>query len=262
MSGSSGYRIERLSKARRALAMGQELARKRHLMYALVEADVTTPRRLIREHRERTGEGLSLTAYVVWCVARAMAEFPDLNAFRRGRSLVLLDEVIIEVLLERRIAGQAAVGYLPIRSADTKSLIAVHEEIRAGQAARDQTIAGQQWLERVPLFLASGLMRWMTQSPRWAQRLGVIGVNNLGMGSHVAGWGLSPGAGTLGVTIGGIGRRLGVVDGQTVEQEIAHLTLTFDHDVVDGAPAGRFTARLLELIASGNAIRQVPSVGG
>ena len=119
--------------------MGQELNGKRHLMYALVEADVTTPRQLIREYRERTGDGLSLTAYVVWCVARTLAQFPELNAFRRGRSLVLLDEIIIEVLLERRIAGQAAVGYLPIRSADTKSLRIVHDEIRAGQAAEDQT---------------------------------------------------------------------------------------------------------------------------
>lgn len=120
---------------------------------------------------------------------------------------------------------------------------------------RTRPIAGEQWLERIPLFLVSKLMRWMTRSPRWALRLGVVGVNNLGMGSHVAGWGLSPGAGTLGVTIGGISRRLGMVDGQAAEQEIAHLTLTFDHDVIDGAPAGRFTSQLLELIASGDAIR-------
>ena len=76
---------------------------------------------------------------------------------------------------------------------------------------RTRPIAGEQWLERIPLFLVSKLMRWMTRSPRWALRLGVVGVNNLGMGSHVAGWGLSPGAGTLGVTIGGISRRLELI---------------------------------------------------
>lgn len=74
------------------------------------------------------------------------------------------------------------------------------------------------------------------------------------MGTNTAGWGLAPGAGTLAVTIGGITTRPHLADGQLVEQEIAHLTLTFDHDVIDGAPAARFTARLLELLAADDPI--------
>ncbi|WP_139283130.1 2-oxo acid dehydrogenase subunit E2 [Raineyella antarctica] len=244
-----------MSRARRALAAGQESVRHKHLMLALVEADLTVPRGLIREHGESTGEHLSLTAYVTTCVARALAEVPELNAFRRGHSLVFLDEVIVEVLLERTIDGQPAVGYLPIRHADAKTLRQVHDEIRAGQAARHETIAGQQWLALIPPFAARPLMWWVRRSTRWALQLGVAGVNNLGMGTKVAGWGLSPGAGTLGVTIGGIGRRLAWQDGQLGEQEIAHLTLAFDHDVIDGAPAARFTERLVELLAGGEALR-------
>ena len=114
-----GFRVERMGRSRLALAAGQDLAVKRHLMYALVEADVTIPRLLLREHRARTGERLSFTAYVVTCVARALAEFPELNALRRRRTLVFLDEVIVEVLLERTIGGEPSVGYLPIRHADT-----------------------------------------------------------------------------------------------------------------------------------------------
>jgi len=223
VSGSRGYRVERLSRARRALAAGQELARKRHLMYGLVEADLTVPRQWLRVHRERTGEALSLTAYVVTCVARALAEFPDLNAFRRGRSLVYLDE------------------------------------IRAAQEASGEAIAGQRWLERVPVFAVPWLIRWMRRSIRWALRLGVAGVNNIGTGTTAAGWGLSPGAGTLAVTLGGITRRPGLVGGELSEREIAQVTLTVDHDVVDGAPAARFTARLLELLAAGDSIREATS---
>lgn len=251
-----GYRVERLSRARLALAAGQDLAVKRHLMYALVEADVTAPRQLLRDHRASTGERLSWTAFVVTCVARALAEYPELNALRRGRSIVFLDEVIVEVLLERTMDGQPAVGYLPIRHADTKSLRTIHDEIRAGQAARAESIAGQSWLERVPAFVTPLLMRYMRRSVRWALRLGVAGVNNLGLGTTAAGWGLAPGAGTLAVTIGGISRCPHVAEGRLTEREIAHLTLTFDHDVIDGAPAARFTTRLLELLSDGASIRQ------
>lgn len=255
MAGLRGYRVERMSRARLALAAGQALAARRHLMYALVEADLTLPRRLLRAHREQTGERLSLTAYVVTCLAEALAEYPQLNAFRRGRSLVFLDEVIVEVLVERTIGGQPAVGYLPIRHADTTSLRDIHDAIRATQASTAETIAGQRWLELVPVFVTPVLMRWMRHSIPWALRLGVAGVNNIGMGTDTAGWGVSPGAGTLAVTVGGITRRPQLLDGRLVEQEIAHLTMTFDHDVIDGAPAARFTSRFLELLAEADSIR-------
>ncbi len=256
MSGLRGYHVESMSRARVALAAGQNLAVKRHLMYALVEADLTVARGLLRGHRERTGERLSLTAYVVTCLAAALAEHPQLNAFRRGRSLVYIEEVIIEVLVERTIEGQPAVGYLPIRHADTKSLRDIHDEIRATQESAAGTIAGQRWLEMVPSFVTPVLIRWMRHSIRWALELGVAGVNNVGMGTDAAGWAVSPGAGTLAVTIGGIKRRPALVEGRLAEQEVAHLTLTFDHDVIDGAPAARFTSRLLELLAAGDPIRE------
>ena len=261
MPESSGYRVERMSRERLALAAGQESARRKHTMYALVEADLTVPRRLIREHFASTGERLSLTAYVTTCVAAALREMPELNAFRRGRSLVYLDEVIVEVLLERTINGQPAVGYLPIRHADTKSLRQIHDEIRSGQAARHETIAGEGWIQWIPSWAARPMMWWMRRSPRWVLRLGVVGVNNVGMGTGGAGWGLSPGAGTLGVTIGGISPRLGLVEGEPKAQEVAHLTLAYDHDVINGVPAARFTSRLLELLAVGDAVRAAGTLG-
>ncbi len=56
---------------------------------------------------------------------------------------------------------------------------------------------------------------------------------------------------SLWVTVGGIGEKPGVVDGQIVMRDSLSLTISFDHDIVDGAPAARFTQRLKELIESG-----------
>lgn len=182
MSAPRGYRIERMSRARLALAAGQNLASRRHLMYGLVEADLTIPRHLLRAHRERTGERLSLTAYVVTCLATALAEYPELNAFRRGRSLVFLDEVIIEVLVERRIDGQPAVGYLPIRHANATSLRDIHDQIRASQASTDKTIAGQRWLELVPAFVAPLLMNLDAAQYRLGPQVGGGGRQQRGDG--------------------------------------------------------------------------------
>ena len=42
-----------------------------------------------------------------------------------------------------------------------------------------------------------------------------------------------------------------VIEGRIEPREILNLTVMFDHDVVDGAPATRFVKRLVELIESG-----------
>ena len=41
------------------------------------------------------------------------------------------------------------------------------------------------------------------------------------------------------------------MDGQIAIREYLSLTISFDHDIVDSAPAARFTERLKELIESG-----------
>jgi pyruvate/2-oxoglutarate dehydrogenase complex dihydrolipoamide acyltransferase (E2) component len=42
-----------------------------------------------------------------------------------------------------------------------------------------------------------------------------------------------------------------VVDGSIATREYLSLTISFDHEMIDGAPAARFTGRLKELIESG-----------
>ena len=74
----------------------------------------------------------------------------------------------------------------------------------------------------------------------------------MGMFGNGAGWGIPPATPTaLMVTVGGIGKKHAVVDGHTAVREYLSLTISVDHDLVDGAPAARFTRRLKELIESG-----------
>jgi pyruvate/2-oxoglutarate dehydrogenase complex dihydrolipoamide acyltransferase (E2) component len=40
------------------------------------------------------------------------------------------------------------------------------------------------------------------------------------------------------------------VEGRIEPRQILNLTVVFDHDVIDGAPAARFARRLVELIES------------
>jgi pyruvate/2-oxoglutarate dehydrogenase complex dihydrolipoamide acyltransferase (E2) component len=79
------------------------------------------------------------------------------------------------------------------------------------------------------------------------------------------GWGLNPGTiYTTSIMLGGIAEKPGVVDGEIAVREYLSMTLSFDHDVVDGAPAARFVSRLKALIEDGYGLEEFrpnPSIG-
>ena len=56
---------------------------------------------------------------------------------------------------------------------------------------------------------------------------------------------------TLSIVVGGIARKPGVVDERMEIREYLDMTINFDHDMIDGAPAARFTQQLIDLIESG-----------
>ena len=60
-----GHKVLPLSMNRRMAAASAAVAAERNTIHGITEVDITEPRRLMREHKERTGETLSLTAYVV-----------------------------------------------------------------------------------------------------------------------------------------------------------------------------------------------------
>ena len=81
---------------------------------------------------------------------------------------------------------------------------------------------------------------------------GTVGITAVGMfGKGQGGWGLAPLTHGLNLIVGGISWKPAVVEGRIEPREILDLTVMYDHDVIDGAPAARFTQRLVELIESG-----------
>jgi pyruvate/2-oxoglutarate dehydrogenase complex dihydrolipoamide acyltransferase (E2) component len=97
---------------------------------------------------------------------------------------------------------------------------------------------------------------------RAAQRLpnvlksfnGTVLVTSVGMFGSSAGWGIPLPGHTLSVTIGGIEPKPVLRNGDLENREHLCLTVTFDHDVVDGGPAARFVQRLVELVQQGEGL--------
>jgi len=79
-----------------------------------------------------------------------------------------------------------------------------------------------------------------------------VGITAVGMfGKGLGGWGIAPTAHALELVVGSTAWKPTVVEGRIEPREILNLTVVFNHDVIDEAPAARFTRRFVELIESG-----------
>ncbi len=259
---SRPYQVVELSRARRLMISMLELPGPRHCMYGLLEVDVTAARRFIAEHKARTGETLSFTGFLVYCLGRAVDENKMVQAYRKGsKQLVVFDDVNVGMMIERQAGDKRALMGYVVRSANHKTYQEIHQEIRTAQATPVPADRG------MPNWLATGLLlpwplsRWFRGLLGLAGRIdptmvvsmaGTVSVTAVGMfGAGHSGWGIYEPASSLQLVVGSVACKPAVVDGRVEPREILHLTVVFDHDVIDGAPAARFTHRLIELIESG-----------
>lgn len=257
MSSQHSYQIVPFTINRQMVAASTSVGREQSNIHAIIEVDISKPRGLIREVEQRTRESPSLTAYVTACLAKVVSEYPNFNSFRKGRNLIILNDVTISVLVEREINGEIVPENLGIRAAQAKTYRQINEEIRAAQEHTSDGLGGLSgitWLRFIPGFLFRIFVKIASKNISMMERYGAIGVTAIGMfgRKNQALW-LIPivGGATVGVAVGGIVERPCISGGQLESHEHLCLTITFNHDIVDGAPAARFVKRFSELLSSG-----------
>jgi len=264
-----GFRVVSVAAPQRQIGDWLDAAARRHTMHALLELDVTDSRRAIRERRAQTGEPLSMTAFIVACLARAIEEDRTLHAHRKGgRELVLFDDVDVTVVVERTIGeARIPVPYI-VRAADRKTPSQISREIGSARSGMLPYATARRLL---PIWLlVPGVVRrfvwsrWLADPWRRKRLTGTTFVSAVGMFGHGTAWGIPEAQNyTLGLTVGGMARKPGLVrtdEGERIEpREYLSLTLSIDHAIAEGAPAARFANRLKELIEGGAMLAEVPT---
>jgi pyruvate/2-oxoglutarate dehydrogenase complex dihydrolipoamide acyltransferase (E2) component len=262
------YQIVDLKSGRRIWINTLELSWTPHTIYGLLEVDVTLARRYIAEHKQRTGESLSFTAFLACCLGRAVEEHKEVQSCLKGRrQLMVFDDVDVGLMVEHKAGGKGALMGYVVRAANRKTYRQIHDEVRAVQSAPVPPSRGMPSWFRSLMLLPWPLSKLVMAVMKWNRRRdptiftsmgGTVAITSVGMfgGGH-SGWGLTPTPQSLGLVVGGIAWKPAVVEGRVEPRQILNLTVTFDHDVVDGAPATRFTRRLVELIESGYGLDEI-----
>lgn len=236
-----------------------DAASRKHMIHGMMEVDVTKPRRRIQEIKEKTGESLSFTGFIIYCCARAVDMNKSVQAYRDWRNrLIIFDDVNVATEVERLIEGRNQVIIVVIRAANRKSIREIHQEIRQAQTKQVQEVEevrANRWIEAIPVFVRRLVFRILDRAPHlWNKIAGTVLVTSVGMFGRDAGWGIPMVSHALSITVGGIVHRPYMNNTQLENREHVCLTISFDHDIIDGAPAARFVQQFKELMESGKGL--------
>ena len=104
---------------------------------------------------------------------------------------------------------------------------------------------------KAPKFIRNIFLCKYKRNPHLRKKMaGTVSITSIGMFGKKLGWGIPIIYHTLVITVGGIGEKPVLINEKIENHEFLSITVSFDHDIVDGAPAARFVSRFTELIES------------
>jgi pyruvate/2-oxoglutarate dehydrogenase complex dihydrolipoamide acyltransferase (E2) component len=252
----SGYVLSRVPNERQPVLDRLAGASRRPQVHALVELDVTEPRAWIGRAEPR----VSWTGFIVASVARAVAMHPEVNTRKAGNHVLSFQRVDVGATVERHWEGRTVLDAMVLPEADRTSPAEITEALQLakfGPPQHHHLPPVTRLVVRLPGPMRRAAIRHLGRRPGVAATFGpAVAVTSIGMFSGGWGWAIPLSPLTLVVTVGGVVDRAVVREGQVVVRPMLPLTLTFDHALVDGAPAARFTESLRSLIETAAAFEE------
>lgn len=251
------YSTESFPRIRKATVDLLTAAKRKNMIHSMIEVDITRGRETIRRIKKETKAFISFTGYIIYCAARAVEGNKKLHAYRnRKNQIVLFNDVDVSTTIERKVEGNSEVVAMIIRAANRKTIQEISSEILE-EKSRDvkgaDVYKSMKLFLALPVFIRRFVFRILDKSPHlMKKRAGTIMVTSANMVGRGAGWGVPIATHTLNITIGGIVDRIVESSGEFEKREHLCITLSFDHDIVDGAPAARFVRDFKKIIESGN----------
>lgn len=256
-----GVTVVPFPSGRRLVTAAVRAGRRIQPMHGLFDVDITSARQLLAQ----SDPPLSLTAYVVALLGRAAAAHPEVHAYRdwRGR-LVVHRHVDIQTLIEVP-TDKGPFGLVHVvRDTDVRSVAEISAELRAVKADATATRSGRLLNSIAPAAgripgLYRGMYAVMARSRRVHLATGTVQVSAVGMFADGGGFAIAPPTlATLLVVVGGVSRRPRAVGHRVEVRDVLDLTVTIDHNVVDGAPAARFAAEFRRLLQATAVLSTTP----
>jgi pyruvate/2-oxoglutarate dehydrogenase complex dihydrolipoamide acyltransferase (E2) component len=259
-AGHGAFRVERATFERQLAMDAFAALPPNHPMIALLELDVTDALAAIAAQRA-VGTRVSLFAFLVRSIARAISEHPDLNLVRHGKKLVRFEDVDVSVPVEVTTRDGNFPRELVLRRAHARGATDLYAELEAARTGFGQS--GDLGAEDKGYRRAMGLLRWLPGFVRAAlmrlfirsafrikQSAGTTLVTSVGKFASMPGFGFTftTGPRAAAFAVGTVSEKPWVHEGQICVRSILGFSIIVNHDLLDGAPVARFARRLQELV--------------
>jgi chloramphenicol O-acetyltransferase len=251
------YTKKRLSPFRLLSIYGYEAIGAGHNMYALIELDVTELRKSLRMQR-KNGQNVSFFAYLLSAIAKSIDEHKELNHIRKGKNIYYFKEIDIDIPIEFEVNGVNEPRKYIVRNAASKTVTEITQEIDTAKnnwkiEGNAGTVDkwGQRWIYFASVFpsrLFKMLIKHFSKNPFLTKKgFGTTYVSSVSGFSDIPGFVIPYFAGSnrpLAFAIGNVVKKPGIVGSEIKVRDFLSMTISINHDLVDGAPAARFINRL------------------
>ncbi|WP_287588182.1 dihydrolipoamide acetyltransferase family protein [Candidatus Borrarchaeum sp.] len=193
----------------------------------VMEIDVTNIMNYRTKLAEEKGMKISYTAFLVKAVAESLVKHPILNSTLSGDIIKIYEDVNIGVA----IATQDGLVVPVVHKASTKPIESISTEIKSLiKKAREKKLRSNDFMQRT------------------------FTVSNLGMyGIEFFTAIINPPEAAI-LSVGRMAEKPVVINGGIHIRSMMYLSLTYDHRIIDGAPAAAFLQTLRELLENPNEV--------
>jgi len=261
--------VKKYPKTQKLMFDMLDLSLKLHHVHVVAQVDVDLVLRLLEQNKDEQNEKMSFTGYLIYVISRAIEKNKDVHAMRVGLKKYIFNDVDVHIIVERETDdGELVPTSHIIRQANRKSILEIHNEIRNAQEQSIKGLVGrgtkreklQKLFSSFPRFLRKRILKRMLKKPKMMKKnIGTVCVTAVGM--------LTKDIRTIGTpipvqpwpiqfSIGCLDKRLKIVNGEIVEREILNVTITFDHDVIQGGVITRFLTEIYNMVESGFGLKQ------
>lgn len=243
--GSEVHREVPLPKSRNLVMDFVYEGRRKNLFHIVFDADIDAFMKLKAQAKKDDSACPSVTPYVASCFAQAVAESPEVQAYRGGfgRKLVIFDDVDVVFIVEKKVEGRDMAWTHTIRACNEKSPGELNDILKRVKSEPPESTSRWlflSWVMRQPRFIRRLLWVLPRHNPFLMKyMLGTVVVTSVGMFTEGS-LALFPVSPLMTLAIGGIVKKPVPKGSGWAKRDHITLTLCVDHDVVDGAPLVRF----------------------
>ncbi len=220
--------------------------------HASFEVDFTRATNIISERRKQGDKSNSTIAYLLWSFAQSVKQHPNMQGIKKNKKIILFDDVDIAMMFEKELPDgeKVPVPYI-FRAMQNKSYTDICKElvnVKNKDISEFNRKKKSTLFKGLPGFMRVFILKSIIKDPlKRKTALGTVAYSTLGFSIRNRKFWPVP----IGPYPCAIGSGSTYTEGEKIKW---CLTISFDHDMNDGAPVVRFGQTFINLMESGEGL--------